>query len=196
MVLTGQSDHELLGGICRGDAAAFEVFFARHRGAVRRHLLGIVRNADTAEDLVQESFLKVWQHAEQWDNRGACKAWLLRIATNLALNLLRAQQRRQELPLELPEACTEDDNPAPGWMIDALSLGPEALAELSEQHGMLRTLIDRLPEEKREVIRLVHEEELDIRQAAEQLGVPEGTVKSRLHHARKRLAEEWREMNQ
>ncbi len=192
MALTGQSDNELLERLRTGDADAFEQLFSRHREMIRRHLLRIVRNGDTADDLVQETFVRVWTHAEQWDARGAGKAWLLRIATNIALNRLRAQQRRPEQFFENSTCGEEEENAAPGWMIDALSLGPEAMCERAEEHGLLRRLIANLPEEKREVLRLIHEEELDIRQTAALLGVPEGTVKSRLHHARKRLADAWR----
>ncbi len=79
-------------------------------------------------------------------------------------------------------------------MIDASSLGPDAVLELAERRNLFRRLIDELSEEKREVLRLVYETEMDIRQAAEALGIPEGTVKSRLHYATKRLARQWKDM--
>ncbi len=84
----------------------------------------------------------------------------------------------------------EDEGGMPGWMIDAVSPGPEVLCEQSERMTLLHLLLDRLPEEKREVIRLVHEAELEIHEVAERLGIPEGTVKSRLHYAKKHLARE------
>ena len=80
----------------------------------------------------------------------------------------------------------------PSWMIDASALGPDAIALLAEERALCRSLVDRLPEDKREVFRLAHEAELPVREIAEQLGVPEGTVKSRLHYARKLLAHDWR----
>ena len=79
-------------------------------------------------------------------------------------------------------------------MIDAASLGPEAMLEQAEQSELLQGLVDGLPEEKREVFRLVHEVEMDIRETAATLGIPEGTVKSRLHYTMKRLAREWKEL--
>jgi RNA polymerase sigma-70 factor (ECF subfamily) len=79
-------------------------------------------------------------------------------------------------------------------MVDASSLGPDALAEQAERHGILRRLVDELPERKREALRLVHDAQMEIQQAAEELGVPEGTVKSRLYHARKQLARRWQEV--
>ena len=77
-------------------------------------------------------------------------------------------------------------------MIDTATLGPDALLEQAERREELRLLIQELPEEKREVLRMVHDSEMDIREVAEALGIPEGTVKSRLHYAAKRLAKSWK----
>src|ERR671932_347450 len=90
------SDPELLAQIRARDAGAFETLFARYRELVRRQAQRIVRDESAADDLVQEVFLRVWTRSEQWDGRGACKAWLFRIATNLALNHLRTVRRRRE----------------------------------------------------------------------------------------------------
>jgi len=184
------SDEELIRRIVRRDAGAFEIFYARHRDRINRHVMRMVHDADGAEDLTQEAFLRVWTCAEQWDGRGACLSWLLRIATNLAYNQLRSRGRRRELPLELSD---DEEHPAPGWMLDAASLGPEAVYEQSERRDLIRRLVENLPEEKRQVIRLVHEAEMEIHDVAATLGIPEGTVKSRLFYARKQLAREWKD---
>ncbi len=63
-------DRELVTCIRSHDAAAFEAFYARHREKVRRHLLRMLRQEEAAEDLVQETFLRVWTRADQWDGRG------------------------------------------------------------------------------------------------------------------------------
>jgi len=185
------SDRELLARIREHEAVAFDCFYARHQGMVARHLARIVREAAAVEDLLQETFLRVWLHAEQWDERGSVSGWLARIATNLALNQLRTVKRRRELPLETPSLGDDEESFVPGWCIDAAALGPEALCELADRRETLQRLIADLPEEKREVIRLVHEVEMDLQSVADTLGIPTGTVKSRLHHARKQLAREW-----
>jgi RNA polymerase sigma-70 factor (ECF subfamily) len=187
------SDEDLIGRIRERSAEAFEALFARHRQKLLKHLLRTVRDDAGAEDLVQELFLRVWTRAEQWKGRGSVEAWLFRIATNLALNYVRTVRRRRQRALEAPavSAEEEDESPVPGWMIDAAALGPEALAEQAERQERLHRLVDDLPEEKREVLRLIYEAELDIAGAADVLGIPEGTVKSRLHSARKRLARKW-----
>jgi len=192
-------DATLLTRVARGDAEAFETLFARYSDTVRRHLLRIVRRPAAADDLVQEAFLRVWTRADQWDGRGAFRGWLFRIATNLALNHLRSVRRRRQQPLDIPPDLGDSDeheHVAPSWMIDASALGPDAIAQLAEQHEMCRRLVDRLPEAKREVFRLAHEAELPVREIAERLGIPEGTVKSRLHHAARRVARDWENLTQ
>jgi RNA polymerase sigma-70 factor, ECF subfamily len=189
------SDQDLMARIRQRDEDAFEVLFERYRAAIQRHLAGIVRDEHAAGDLAQEVFLRVWSRAEQWDGRGEFRAWLFRIATNLALNHMRSIRRRREQPLEPPgdPASEETDSPLPAWMIDAAALGPDAAAELADRQRRLHRLVDGLPEEKREVFRLIHDAEMDTAEAAAALGIPEGTVRSRLHYARKRLAREWGE---
>jgi RNA polymerase sigma-70 factor, ECF subfamily len=190
------SDQELMERLREGDEDAFEGLLARYREAVYRYLAATVRDGAAAEDLLQEVFLRLWTRAEQWDGRGALKAWLFRIATNLALNHLRTVQRRREQPLEIVGDVTagERADRVPDWLIDTSSPSPEAVLEQAERQALLRRLVDGLPEEKRAVFRLVHEEKMSLQDVADALGIPEGTVKSRLHYARKRLALAWQEM--
>jgi RNA polymerase sigma-70 factor, ECF subfamily len=189
------TDQELIRRIQAGDTQAFEILFARYRQKIHRHVVRMVRNEATAEDLVQEVFLRVWTRAEQWDGRGGVKPWLYRIGTNLALNQLRSVRRRPQQPLDIsPDKVeTEDERPVQGWMIDASALEPEAMLELTEQRKLFRQLIEALPEEKREVLRLTYDAELDIQDVAAALGIPTGTVKSRLHYGKKRLARQWKQ---
>ena len=185
------ADAELMARVRQRDEAAFEALLLRHRETIRRSVLSIVRDGDAADDLVQEVFLRVWTRADRWDEAGGLfGSWLLRIATNLALNHLRSVKRRRERPLELPPdlLAEDDDSPVPGWMTDMAALGPDAVLEQTERQAHLRRLVDDLPEEKREVFRMACEAEMEIREVAEALGIPEGTVKSRLHYAKKQIA--------
>jgi len=189
-----RSDRELIARVRQRDAAAFDLLFRRYQKAIRRHLAGIVRDRSSAEDLLQEVFLRVWTRAGQWRGQGTARAWLFRIATNLALNHLRASRRRREQPLEPAAAASEEEEDAiPNWMADTASLTPHEILEKVERTERLGQLMDGLHEDRREVLRLVYEEEMTIQEAAETLRVPEGTVKSRLHYARKRLAQKWKE---
>jgi RNA polymerase sigma-70 factor (ECF subfamily) len=187
------SDNALIRQVQAQQSEAFDLLFERYAETIRRHLLHIVREDHAAEDLLQEVFLRVWTRAEQWNGQGAFKGWLFRIATNLALNHIRAGRRHPEQPLLPPEDFTEEASlDPPAWLVDTSSLGPEAALEALEQDRHLRQIIQELPEEKRAVIQLVHQFELSLREAAEELGIPEGTARSRLHYARARLDRQWR----
>jgi RNA polymerase sigma-70 factor, ECF subfamily len=189
------SDQQLMAQVRAGDAVAFEALCDLYSPLLRRHLLRMLRDADAAEDLLQETLLRGWMRAAQWDGRGSPRAWMFRIATNLALNHIRAIRRRRQQPLEVPPDPIEPDQEAevPSWIIDTVSLGPDAALELTERYALLRRLLAELPEEKREVLRLIHDDELEISEVARTLGIPPGTVKSRLHYATQRLARAWRE---
>lgn len=191
-------DADLVERIQERDAQAFEMLMARYQEALRRHLGRVVRDDSTADDLTQEAFLRVWTRAEQWNGRGPFKAWLFRIATNLALNHLRSVQRRKQQPLDvvLTAYDEEDDSRIPNWMVDLSSLGPDEALEHAERYEQLQRVIGALSDEKREVFRMVREDEMDIREVAEMLGIPEGTVKSRLHYATKHVASQWRDLEQ
>lgn len=191
------ADESLIGRILERDAHAFETLFHRYGEAVCRHVARIVRDTAAADDLAQEVFLRVWDRADQWTGQGPFKAWLFRIATRQALNHLRTVRRRREQPIETPRpsADQEDEGYVTGDLVDACSLGPDTLLELAEQRGLVRRLIDELPEEKREVFRMIHDAEMEVREVAERLGIPEGTVKSRLHHARKQIARKWKDVS-
>ncbi len=193
------SDTQLALHIQDRDQEALELLYQRYEAALALYLAGIVKDEAAAQDLVQETFLRAWTHASQWNGEGRYKAWLYRIATNLALNHLRALRRRPAQPLlgeeERPadEWSEEAELFAPGWLVDTSALGPDAALEQNEERTRLRRTIDELPLEKREVVYLVHEMEFSIRDAAGRLGIPEGTVKSRLHYAQKRLSQAWQD---
>ncbi len=190
------SDGDLIEAVLERDAQAFGVLFERYAALLRWHLVHILHDEAAAHDVVQETFLRVWKRADQWQGEGTFKAWLYRIGTNLALNYLRTVQRRRELPLEVPPDVDDDDdadNRVPAWMVDAGSLGPEAAVEQAEERARCRRLVNRLSEEKRRVFRLVYDLEMSLGETADALNIPEGTVKSRLHYARAQLAREWEE---
>ena len=93
----GTSDADLMVGVQRREAAAFDELVRRHDRTLRLHLRRYVGPED-ANDLRQEVLMRLWYKADQWQGRGSPLAWLLQIATNLALNHLRGQ--RATVPLE------------------------------------------------------------------------------------------------
>ena len=188
------TDEALLAAISEKDTDAFGEFFTRYESQVIRHLTRISRDTAAADDLAQDVFFRVWERAGQWSGKGSARSWLFTIATNLALNHIRSVKRRRENPLEPgPDPYAEDDDPqTPSWMIDEAALGPDEQFEHVERRKLLNGLVDELPDEKRQVMRLVYDRELDVRDVADRLGIPEGTVKSRMYHARRHLADRWR----
>src|SRR5712692_1789169 len=107
--MTASSDQALVALIERargGDTRAFEDLARREERALYRHALRIVGVPSDAEDVVQDAFLSAWRSIRSFEG-ASFRAWLLRIATNRSLDLLRARKRRPELPLEPP---SEDDD--------------------------------------------------------------------------------------
>ena len=192
------TDQALICQIQAHDSDAFELFFARYRTAIERHVAKTIRDATATDDLVQEVFLRVWTRAEQWDGRGAVKSWLYTIATNLALNHLRAARRRPQQPIDTPpkvkfkEDWNDDDEfSVPAWMIDATAVRPDVAVVNAERQQNFWKLVDTLPDDKRDVFRMVYDADMDLRSVADTLGIPEGTVKSRLYYSKRQLAERW-----
>ena len=186
-------DQQLISKIQERDEAAFEVFHERYRDAIRRHILHMVHDAPIADDLVQEVFLRVWTRAEQWDGRGAARSWLYQIGTNLALNHLRSVRRRPQQALPKSNSDGDEESLVPAWMIDSAALQPDAVAVSTEQQEHIWGMVDDLPDNKRAVFRMVYDDDMDLRSVADALGIPEGTVKSRLYYSKRKLAQRWKQ---
>jgi RNA polymerase sigma-70 factor, ECF subfamily len=184
----GNSTVELMRRIQAGDAAAFGELITHHERVLRIHLERYVSATD-AEDLLQEVWLLAWQRAGQWDGRGRLLGWLLAIATNTALNHLR---RKREI-VSLAQAELEDNAETPASISEAQLPGIEEQVLWREELQRIRMAMAALPENKQEALRLVRIEGRSLQEAADSLGIPIGTLKSRLHHARKLLMEQLEE---
>ena len=191
-----QTDRELVDQVVHREQGAFALLFQRHRAPICHHLGQILRDPAAADDLTQEVFLRLWERAGQWKAEATLRSWLQRIATNLALNHLRTVKRRREQPIKPPPPREEDEEEGtvPTWMIDAATLRPDEALDQAERWRLLHQTVGKLSEEKQEVFRLLYEAHLETRQVAAELGIPEGTVKSRMHHARKEIARSWQEL--
>ena len=186
-----RTDEELLLQAGGGDETAFEMLLERYRASIQAYIARMVANQSTADDLTQDVFLKVWTNAGQWDGRGSVKGWLYRIATNTCLNHLRTVKRRRETPIETCDSrIWERDEYS-----DTVSQSPEDALDQSIRRERVRNLLSKLPEDKQRVIGMVFAADMGIREAATMLGIPEGTVKSRLHYALRQLAKDWNGLN-
>lgn len=174
---------------CKGnDLTAFDEIVERYQHKIYRYVKRLVNNETDAEDITQEVFLKVLNSLHGFREESSLQTWLFRIATNLCRDLLRHRQREKGwLPLWKhgdTESNTEEE-----CAIDLPDTRhePERLLLQEELSRVLHEAIDRLPVAMRQVIVLHDVEDLSYDEVAEALGVPVGTVKSRLFHARTRL---------
>jgi RNA polymerase sigma-70 factor (ECF subfamily) len=175
-------DERLIRAAQRGDLASFNALVVRHERVVYGLCLRMLRDQQSAEDAAQDSFLKAWTGVKSWDG-GAVRPWILRIATNRCLDLLRAQSRRPAASLDAEPYEVE-----PLWTSQApLGEEPDRYAIRRELSVFLETAIARLPEDQRLVAVLADVNGLPYEEVAAIAGVPLGTVKSRLSRARARL---------
>ncbi len=166
-------DDQLITAIAGGDDTALRELFGRHAPWLATRLRSVLPAADT-EDVLQETFVAVWQAAKRYRSAGSAGGWLWGIARRQAALYLR---RRGPATLELPEVLTDKDQGAdPAEAV----LSGAAIAAAAATLGPAGS-----PE--REVWRLVYVEDRPIAEAAELLGVPVGTVKSRASRVRRRL---------
>ena len=193
----GKSDEELVRGVIEGRQEDFAVLFERYRADVLRHLRRIHRHDEDAADVTQEVFLRLWHRAGQWKGDGPLLAWLLRIATTSPLNHIRSVRRRREQPLQLPPPWRERRRRTAGSGVDDRRLHPSAPTRSwpwPSAGGCCAALVTRLSEDGR------RGHPADLRRPHEhapgrcRAGIPEGTVKSRIHHARKQIARSWRDL--
>ncbi len=171
----------------RGQAVAptvddFESLYEGYRGRIYRVILRLVRNPSDAEDLTQETFLKVEKNLPHLKRPESVVSWLYRIATNTALDHLRRVKSRDEKGII--ELALENGR--------AVSTGASSLAsslDRTESESCIRQYADRLPEQYSVVLVLHYLEDLPLAQVAEVMGSTVGATKVRLHRARKRFAE-------
>jgi RNA polymerase sigma-70 factor (ECF subfamily) len=170
------NDALLLGQIAQGQLTALEQLFARYQRQVYQLAFGITRDAETAEEVLQDTFYRLHIHAVDLDGSLPLLPWLYRVAANLAYN----QARRRSFWGEPFHALAERLR-APARR------SPEHIAEQHELQAIVRSVLDDLPPNHRAVLVLHYLQDYSITEIAAIFDCPEGTVKSRLHHARKLL---------
>ena len=172
-----ESEAAWVSGLRRGEPAAFDAVFAAYRKRVYGYLVRMTRRRDVAEDLLQETFLRLAQHARSLADDTRLGAWLFTVAHRLVISWARAQQVRAQLAGDVPS------HPASG---DRSPL--EALADSQAQSALERAFA-ALPPAYREVALLVGVEGLQPAEVAEILGLRADAVRQRLARARAQLAE-------
>lgn len=186
------SDEDLLRQ-CRagGDPAAFESLVHRYERELYSYLRRYLGSAEMAEDVFQATFLQVHLKKEQFEDGRRFRPWLYAIATNQAIDAQRRNRRHRMVSLD-NRTGGEDDV---GSLVEMLS-GAEQTAdeqmEGAEAREWVRSAVDELPDGLKQALLLVYHKGMKYREAADVLGIPVGTVKSRLHAAVLKLNESWR----
>lgn len=170
------TDALLLQRTAKGDLDALEGLFARYRRPIYTLAQGITRSDETAEEVLQDTFYRLYTNAARIDVEQPLLPWLYRVATNLSYNAGRRRWHLME-PLTL---LTER-------LFAPQGRSPEHLAEQHELQDIVHRTLEELPLNHRAVLTLYYLHEFSVTEIAEILEVPEGTIKSRLHHARKLL---------
>jgi RNA polymerase sigma-70 factor, ECF subfamily len=168
-----ENDRALLSQVASGDKGAMKRLYERHHASLLVFVESRLRDPAEAFDVVQDTFLDVWRSAARYEDRSSVKTWIFSIARNKTIDRFRRKGR--EVPLE------EDFDPPD------LSPNPQAVAEAASDAAEVRACIGKLSPAHARVVRLAFYEDLGYAEIAEIEQVPEGTIKTRIFHAKKLL---------
>ncbi|MEO7793353.1 MAG: sigma-70 family RNA polymerase sigma factor [Thermoanaerobaculia bacterium] len=181
------TDEALVRSVLSGDRERFETLVERYQTRLVNYLYRMVRNLEEAHDLTQEVFIRVYQALDRYDSQYRFSTWLFRVAQNAAIDVIR--KRRIHL---VPLTRRADDGSDGTVDLELPDGQPSALEALQgrELDASIRTAIDTLPWEYRELILLRHYGELAYEEIAEVKAMPLGTVKNKLFRARQMLKQQ------
>ncbi len=174
------TDEEIVVRVRAGEPHLFELIMRRHNQRIYRAARAILRDEGEAEDVMQDAYVRAYEHLREFEGRARFSTWLTRIAVHEALG--RRRRGRRFEPIEAHAQETQSMSNAPRF-------SPEQQASDGEMRVVLEKAIDGLPDDFRAVFVLRAVEEMSGAETAECLGIPEETVKTRLFRARSRLQE-------
>ncbi len=175
------SDEQVVARVLAGDTACFEIIMRRYNQRLYRVARSILHDEHEAEDVMQDAYVRAYQHLRQFEGRAKFSTWLTRIAVHEALARARRRQRFAE-----PEPAL-DRKEDPMNSIPSKDLTPEQAASAGELGRLLERAIDSLPDAYRAVFMLRDVEEMSTEEAATCLEISPENVKTRLHRARAML---------
>jgi RNA polymerase sigma-70 factor (ECF subfamily) len=177
------TDLEVIERVKAGDTAVYEILMRRYNQRLYRVARAILRDDGETEDVIQDAYVRAYEHLDEFRGSAPFSTWLTRIAINEALHRLRSRQRVQQL--EDP-----DDDGAGHMQLAEMSPNPEQQASAMELGQFLEKAILSLPEQYRIVVMLRDVEELNTSETAAALELTEENVKVRLHRGRA-MARRW-----
>jgi RNA polymerase sigma-70 factor (ECF subfamily) len=181
------TDEALMIRFQRGDRAAFTQLVRRHQTGLYNFAFRQLRAPQQAEDVVQETFVRVVQNATEFKHEARFSTWVYTITRNLCIDHLRKRALRKHPSLDEPRRGEESDGPTLGEQTADSRANVERVATGSELKQRILAAVDELPDDQREVFLLRELSNLPFKEIAEITGVPENTVKSRMRYALERL---------
>jgi RNA polymerase sigma-70 factor (ECF subfamily) len=182
-----QEDLLLVRRAQQGDLAAFNQLVLAHQDAVYRQACWILGDAQAAEDAAQEAFLRAYRKLDTF-NGTSFRAWVLRIAINYCLDRTRWHKCHPSTSLDVFSRESEEENENTRWLRDPQPT-PEQVVEQAELNRTVMDCLQKLAPEYRIPLVLIEVEELDYQEAAQVMGLPLGSFKSRVFRARAKLLE-------
>jgi RNA polymerase sigma-70 factor (ECF subfamily) len=185
----GPSDLEAVSRAAEGDHDAFRVLVERYQDRAYGLALRVMRDEEQARDVVQEAFLKAYRSLDRFEGRSSFYTWFYRVVMNLCIDAKRRQPPGRTVEWDEAQALE-----APvGTGLDAVdparqqASGPAGDLERAELREIIRRAIEDLPDDARQTLLLREVDGLSYSEIAKSLGIPKGTVMSRLHHARRQV---------
>ena len=186
------TDEQLLESYRNGDRTSFAKLVERYQRELFHFLVRFLSDRAAAEDIFQETFLQVHQSADQFDPSRRFRPWLFTIAANKARDLMRSQARRPTNPLQASINSGDDES---GQFIDLMEAAeplPGESMQREELQKVVQDTVNNMPEHLREIILLSYFHQFPYKEISDILGIPLGTVKSRLHAAVAHFADKWK----
>ncbi|MCZ6680212.1 MAG: sigma-70 family RNA polymerase sigma factor [Candidatus Poribacteria bacterium] len=179
------SDEELMMKCRNGDMSAFELLVMRYKDLITNYIYRSISDYHRAEDLAQETFLRVFKSASHYEPKSQFKNWIYLIATNLCRNEIRNRNRRNTAFLD--DCVAEDEDVNYSALMQDVSQLPDELYEKKERQLMIQQTINSLPDNQRLALLLVTYQNLRYDEIAEVLNCTVSAVKSLIHRARQNM---------
>ena len=189
------TDEQLVERFREGDRPAFEELVGRYRREVFHFLIRFMGNRAAAEDVFQETFLQISQSAGSFDTSRRFRPWMFTIAANKARDALRSQNRKYAAPLNATVGGRGGGGDGVTEFVDLMEAdveAPDASSQKQEMQQAVQKTVMAMPDHLREILLLSYFHQFPYKQISAILGIPLGTVKSRLHAAVAHFADRWK----
>lgn len=190
--MSAPTDEQLLADYVGGDEGAFELLVRRHVRELHQFTVRFTNDAPAADDVVQDTLVQLHASADKFDPRRRFKPWLFTIAANKARDYLRRRTRRREVPIDAPTGRDEDGAQRFVELFETNSVAPDDGLLVEEKRRLVKQVISEMPTKFSEVLILAYYHRFPYSEIGEIIGVPVGTVKSRLHAAVAHFGEQYR----